>query len=458
VARPPLKRKSNSNTTTDAYKASVVAVQSPVKSSALGSATPPSATRSVNAGKVFNVIISLKKFYGRRPTQGQAKKQLEGIAKDAVAKTAGWSVSVNVPLPKEEYKGGEGVNWVATGKIIASYTVGEFDRNESVFIRAQRIIGFALHASQSSGRDWVVLEATGPGEQIFNLESCRNADKLLTKVETAYYQLPDEWEPYFLDDIFGLDAQIRITWDALWSCIRSSYRKRSHVCFHGKPACGKTTVCERLYEIIHPISPKGAVARFTASQTTKAGLEEALINADPKPSLIIIEEIDKADPANMSCLIDLCNTEGSLKKTNAFKNVDIPMHALVVCSVNNVPKFKSFHSGALASRFSHKVFFPRPGRKVLELIARRDIAKFGLADGKVSDLWVKKVLDIMLHEQTDDPRRLSAILDAGPRLLDGSFEKDAKEMADALQKESEEMIEREKKIASIHASMNLEDL
>lgn len=402
----------------------------------------------------YIVAAELEKIYARRPGDA-ASHQIRSISDEAVKKTPGWRYDLQKVKSNDKYRsGGGGFDIICKAKILFQCTVSDADNLQQVELRAKRIICDLIKAAEHSSKNWNVISATAPNQKNLDLEECRNIKNLYGHFETALFHLPDSWEEHFKDDIYGLDPQIRLMWDALKSCVRSGHIKRSHICFHGPPGCGKTTVSTRICDVIEEISPEGAVLRLTASQTTKAGLENLLIDMNPKPSLIEIEEIDKAWPENLTGLLDVCNTSGSIKKTNAVRgNVDIPLQALVICTVNDVPKFKSFLSGALASRFAHKIFFPRPNEKVLKLIAQREVRKH-----KGDIKWIKKSLEIMKREGTNDPRRLIAILDGCERLLDGSWEQDMKHIRDTLLAESDALIEQEKNRVRLHRSLDLDDI
>ena len=91
-------------------------------------------------------------------------------------------------------------------------------------------------------------------------------------------------------------------------------------------------------------------------------------------------------------------------------------------------------SGALASRFGHKVYFPRPSREILKKILTREVRK--IDNGK--EEWIEPALDYLLEvEQTDDPRRAISILDGRDRLLSGEYQKDLKHIWDAMKRDQE---------------------
>ena len=406
---------------------------------------------TVAPGQPFMVVVTVEKLYARSPGDG-ARVQLLAIAEEGLRKLPGWDSEIPSPKTKQEYKTGA-FEIVCTGKIILRHSVGQSDSLRQITLRAEKVIGEIGKATEAKGRGWRVADATGPGGFKFDLERCRNARLLQGKIESAFIHLPDDWHPYFDPDIYGLDHQIRLIWDALSAFIESDYQQRSHVCCYGQPGCGKSTVVRRFVSMLEELSPKGAIKRFTASQTTKAGLELILLEANPKPTLIAVEEIDKTSPDNVSCFLDVFDTEGTIRRTNARDGQkENPIQALGMCTANNLPKFRGFHDGALASRFSQKIFFPRPNKEVLRLIALREIRK---TNG--NEKWADKALAQLEAEGTNDPRRLRAILTSRKRLMDGSAVKDMAAMAESLRRESEELIAADEKRQRLHAKLDLSD-
>lgn len=94
---------------------------------------------------------------------------------------------------------------------------------------------------------------------------------------------------------------------------------------------------------------------------------------------------------------------------------------LCLGTVNNIDEFRNIMSGALASRFQHQIYFPRPGRKILRKILEREVREI---DGGKPE-WVKPALDHCINaEKCNDPRRAIALLDGGDDLLTGEYQKD----------------------------------
>jgi hypothetical protein len=125
---------------------------------------------------------------------------------------------------------------------------------------------------------------------------------------------------------------------------------------------------------------------------------------------------------------------------------------LVLVTVNNLPKFKRFHDGALASRLSQKIFFPRPNPEILRLIGLREVRQHN-----GNEKWVAKAMEIMEQEGTNDPRRLRAILTGGRRLMDGTAAKDWAAMITSVQKESQELLAAEGGQNGLHSRLDATD-
>jgi len=75
-------------------------------------------------------------------------------------------------------------------------------------------------------------------------------------------------------------------------------------------------------------------------------------------------------------------------------------------------------SGALASRFSHQLYCPRPDRGLLEKILQREVSGVDGNEG-----WIVPTLDYLDRHGITDPRKAMAICLTGrDRLLTGEFQ------------------------------------
>jgi len=226
---------------------------------------------------------------------------------------------------------------------------------------------------------------------------------------------PEDWRPFFTH-IFDRDAQIRVIYDTICKAKASDWSTRNHCLLYGLPACGKTDIVAAFAAMLG----KEAVLKLNAPETSKAGAENTFKEIDPVPPILLIEELEKCNPANLSWLLGLLDQRGEIRKTVFRGSFHREARPICLATVNNMPLFESMLSGALASRFPNKIYCPRPSRAVLEKILHREVQKSG---GRQE--WIQPALDYCLEEEkTNDPRRAIAVLDGGDRLLTGEYQKD----------------------------------
>lgn len=393
----------------------------------------------------FALTLTLEKTYVNRPNKASVKRQIGEIKDDVHARYTDkrWAYSFLTPQFDQKKLQGD-VLHVVECKFLATYQANGADTPERLRRKCLKIIGETQRACSAKQRKWDVKRASAPGNPELPLDDAALIVESDGQVEATEITLPDDWKPYY-KEIYGRDAQIRITWDVLHSFVRSGHRKRSHIVYYGRPSCGKTDVARATANMVEQNSEPGAVLRLSATETTKAGLENLLIRVEPKPSLIIVEEIEKADGNNLCTFLSLLDQRSEVRKTTAYRGQEqVPIHALFIATVNNLSLFKRLLAGALAARFSHKIFFPRPDPTVLKLIGVRDMTLFGGQNKKHQTQCVEKALALLESEGDNDPRRLQALLDGGERLLDGSFQKDQQAIRESLIKEMQE--EKDRKV------------
>src|SRR5207253_11168735 len=144
------------------------------------------------------------------------------------------------------------------------------------------------------------------------------------------------------------------------------WRVRSHCLLWGRPACGKTEILLAIERMLG----REAVVKLDATMTSKAGAENLILELDSVPPILLIEELEKCDPANLPWLLGVLDQRGEIVKTvfrNAFRK---ETKCLCLATANSLDLLERVHSGALASRFPNKIPCPRPSRAVLEKILR----------------------------------------------------------------------------------------
>lgn len=215
--------------------------------------------------------------------------------------------------------------------------------------------------------------------------------------------------------LYGRDAQIEIVRSAIRAATESNMEERFHCVLYGQPASGKTEILRSFARWIGSDS----VLSFDATSTTAAGAIEVLKEAESIPPILIIEEIEKTDEQSLRWLLGVLDQRGEIRKTTYRGTIQRSVKLLCLATVNDMGLFGRMMDGALASRFSHKIYCPRPDRAILHRILDREVARHG---GKRE--WIRPALDWCLDEErTTDPRRATAVCMSGrDALLTGAYQ------------------------------------
>jgi hypothetical protein len=253
----------------------------------------------------------------------------------------------------------------------------------------------------------------------------------IEKPQEFNIKLPEEIESHF-SHIYDRNPQIRIIYNAIQAAYESNFTVRHHCLLYGAPACAKS---DTLLAFENMIGAENFV-RLDATSTTKAGAENLILSLNPVPPFIIIEEIEKCNLVNLPWLLGVLDQRAEIIKTTARTGGALRKSARCLCfgTVNNLQEFKNMMSGALASRFQHKIYFPRPTREVLRKILEREVERI---QGKKE--WIDPALDYCINvEKTNDPRRVISVLDGKDRLLTGEYQKDLQAIRQAMEQDEVE--------------------
>jgi hypothetical protein len=273
----------------------------------------------------------------------------------------------------------------------------------------------------AGGGSWTVVEVDGkpyspPSE----------ADQVGLKLDAeeigyADCEMPADWDSHF-EHLYGLDHHIGRVRKAVQAGIDSGWKNRFNTVLSGPPGCGKSDIALSMKAALG----EDAVLSFDATSTTAAGLIKTLRDLEILPRVIIFEEIEKANADALLPMLGIADQRGEIRKTTARDDIQKSVKALCIATVNDYDLFCRMMGGkdvkkpgALASRYSNKVFFKRPDREVAMRILKREIRK---VDGDAA--WAEKAYDYCEQNEIHDVREMISIcLCGGDDLLTGAYQK-----------------------------------
>jgi hypothetical protein len=259
-------------------------------------------------------------------------------------------------------------------------------------------------------------------------------DRSLAQINAMLDDDSEEMLRTAFSGIFDREPQIRVMLSAIKSFLETDGERRNHVLLYGLPACAKTQILLRMTDILGV----DAVLRLDATSTTSAGIYKLFFQEykDDVPPFVVMEEIEKTSEEALRVWLGALDDRGELRKVN-YREM-LVREVKILCLSTAIDKLlfdrlmggTEKKPGALSSRFVNKLHCPRPDRKVLSKILKRDIDANG---GK--DEWIEPALDLAQAVKTDDPRQVLAFLDGGDRLISGLYQKDIVRIYEQSQKE-----------------------
>lgn len=215
--------------------------------------------------------------------------------------------------------------------------------------------------------------------------------------------MPSNFESYF-SHLYGLDSQIARVKKNLVAGINSNWMFRFNTALIGPPGCGKSDLCGTVKRALG----EEAVLEFDATATTGAGAMKDLANREILPRVLIIEEIEKADPKSLEWALAVLDQRAEIRKVTHRETIQRETKLIGICTVNDEDQFRKISYGALASRFGKPVYFNYPSRDQLEMILTREVQKF---DGNLA--WIKPTLDYCIKAGEAHPREIISLCIAG---------------------------------------------
>lgn len=352
--------------------------------------------------------MTLTRKLFKRVSDDIISKQVDYIIGRSLSGTRGKNWKTSVTRPKEPQADGNG--WLYSRTINFQRIGGHESTKDKQWQAILEIITKSCQAAQFASNPWMI-----EGQQ-----STKTTTNSASTDEKNYGDINLDFNNIF-DGIYERESQINIIISALETLKASEFQSRFHCVLHGPPGCGKTAILEKTAKGLG--LENNAYIKLDATSTTEAGAYRLLFESDVVPPVLIVEEIEKTDEKNLRWLLGILDQRGEIRKTNFrighhAKNVKM----LCLATVNNFELFSSLMSGALASRFSHEVYCPRPSRSVMQSILEREVKT--LPDP--NEIWIEKTLEFCYDDLGwDDPRKIIPVCVCGKdRLLDGGYQRD----------------------------------
>lgn len=251
--------------------------------------------------------------------------------------------------------------------------------------------------------------------------------RIVSRTDIVLPPLTDEVYATYFGRLYKREPQIRIIYDSANTAVRTGFSERHHVLLRGLAATAKTETFLGFVEWFKP----SMVWRIDATTLTKAGLETELLKRSADgvlPPYVLIEEIEKVtNEDNLSCLLQVMDQRGRIQRTNARDGDRYEECKVVVWATCNDSKLlKSYHDGALWSRFSLRPICKRPDEALMRKILLRTVhetnGKEEWVEVAVRFMWDTLKNDPDYKEDYNDPRLGRALLAGGDRLLDEGAE------------------------------------
>ncbi len=244
-------------------------------------------------------------------------------------------------------------------------------------------------------------------------------------------------EEYFAG-IYERDAHIRLIYESLLAAQQTNFVERGHVLLYGQAASAKTILFKRFLRLVRESCGfDNAIEEVNATTMTKAGIETWLLDQSQMgtaPFILVFDELEKLDGEIIKGLLSVMDDTATISRTNARTGkVQEECRPLIWATCNDVDRLRSFHSGAIYSRFN-AYFCKRPSWELLHEILKDRInqrIERGLP-GKM--VWADCALKYAKRNNINDARKVISFLAGGDRLITGAYFEDI----EAIRKAEEE--------------------
>jgi hypothetical protein len=239
------------------------------------------------------------------------------------------------------------------------------------------------------------------------------------KLELAEYDIPDNWPDWFAGHVYDRDDQLAILTEVLQEAKESGYRNRFNAILEGSAGSGKTEIIRQLKKHL----PPDCWLEFDCTQTTAAGAIEELRTRARMPTIIFLEEAEKArHEDDKSWLLAATDSRSEIRKVVFRRSVHKEVQFVCICTVNDIDKLNREFSNALGSRFPYQLHCPHPDERTMRKILEREIR--ARPTFQEEDLrWIEPALALAGELDETDPRQVKAwCLTGKDKLLDGTWQ------------------------------------
>lgn len=238
------------------------------------------------------------------------------------------------------------------------------------------------------------------------------------------YSFADSFGPLNLnpgdlfDDLYGKQEALGVIMAALAVYNQTNGRNRYHSLFIGGPSAGKTEIANRLEEMLGTDN----VLRINSESASKAGMENAILEYPMQlPPVLIIEEIEKiGDPNTLLWMLPALDERRKIIKVTAKDGIlTKPVPFICIGTCNNFGKLERMHSGAIASRFTNRLYIPDMDDDMRYKILLGKINKLS----HYSEAWIEPAIKFCRESGDMSMRRLESVLMCGQdKLLTGEYQ------------------------------------
>lgn len=352
-------------------------------------------------------LVVLERFCGQKTNDKTIKEQVNFIVSRALASNRGQGWECSISKKSEPVQSNLG--WTFCYTLSFKKTSGRTSATEKQWEQIYAYIQKAGQAAKFHKYPWIVVDSP-------EIKSTVPAVVEKSEEKPIFKDYNTEHSDFF-DHIYNREHQINIICSAIEALRDSDLENRFNCILYGEPGCAKTEI---LLSTGKMLGEEGkAFLKLDATSITEAGAQRLLLDSEFIPPVLIVEEIEKAEEKRVRWLLGILDQRGEIRKTNyRIGNRVRGVKMLCLATVNDISLFRSVMSGALASRFPHQIYCPRPDNVVLRKILERELKK---VNGNPD--WIDPTIEICNKLEVTDPRRAIPICLCGKdRLLDGSYQ------------------------------------